>query len=82
MIIDIRSNSKYKIGHINGAINIPYKELYLNYRRYLNKSTRYYIYCDYGNLSLDLVNYLNNLGYNCVNLDGGYNKNSHLEINI
>lgn len=74
IIIDIRSREKYLIGHINGAINIPFNELYLKYDKYLNKTTRYLIYCDSGNNSLEMVNYLNNRGYNCVNLDGGYHK--------
>ena len=38
-----------------------------------DKNTIYYIYCDYGNRSKHVVSYLNSLGYNCVNIEGGYN---------
>lgn len=73
MYIDIRNKSSYLNGHIPGAININYIELLINHRKYLNKDKQYFIYCDSGNRSLDLVTKLNNLGYNCVNIDGGYN---------
>lgn len=78
IIIDIRSREKYLVGHINGAINIPYNELFINYDKYLNKTTRYLIYCESGNKSSDIVSYLNSHGYNCVNLDGGYHKNNYI----
>lgn len=72
MIIDIRSSSKYENGHIEGAISIPFKELITKYDKYLTFDEEYYIYCDSGNTSSMLVNYLNKLGYHCVNIDGGY----------
>ena len=72
MIIDIRSNSKYMIGHIENALNIEYYDLLLNYKKYLSKNQTYYIYCDSGVRSKIVVSKLNNLGYNCVNIDGGY----------
>ena len=72
MIIDIRSNYKYMIGHIDNALNIEYHDLLLNYKKYLNKNEIYYIYCDSVVRSKIVVSKLNNLGYNCVNIDGGY----------
>ena len=71
-IIDIRSSSNYLIGHINNSINISELELVNNHYKYLNKKDIYYIYCDYGNRSKRVVFYLNNLGYNTVNINGGY----------
>lgn len=73
MYIDIRSRGKYLLGHIENAININYYELLLNYDKYLNKNEIYYIYCDSGNKSKVIVNKLKNFGYNCVNIEGGYN---------
>lgn len=71
--IDIRSKRDYIKGHIDGAINIESYDLLLNHKSYLKKSNVYYIYCNNGFKSKIMVNKLNNLGYNCVNVDGGYN---------
>ena len=72
-IIDIRDNYSYNLGHIVGAVNIEALELLNNPNKYLNKSEVYYIYCDSGNRSKSLVNKLNSMGYNTVNIIGGYN---------
>lgn len=71
-IIDIRNAYYYNIGHINGAINIPYYNLLTNHRYYLNKYTMYYLYCDTGDQSREISNRLNNFGYNTINISGGY----------
>ena len=72
-IIDIRSRDKYNINHIPGAINIEYLELLSNPSMYLNKSDTYYLYCTSGYTSSIVSNKLNMLGYNTVNIDGGFN---------
>ena len=71
MLIDIRDKEKYLKGHLNGAVSIPFLELFLNPNR-LSKDKEYTLYCDTGSKSKILVNHLNKLGYHCVNLDGGY----------
>ena len=72
-IIDIRSRDKYNIDHIPGAINIESFELMNNPSKYLNKSDIYYLYCTSGYTSSIVSNKLNMLGYNTVNIDGGFN---------
>ena len=72
-IIDIRSIDKYNISHIPGAINIEYLELLSNPSKYLNMNDTYYLYCTSGYTSGIVSNKLNHLGYNTVNIDGGYN---------
>ena len=72
-IIDIRNNSRYNSGHIPGSINIPEVNLTLNPSKYLNKNDTYYIYCEHGSRASFVVNLLNSVGYNCVNINGGYN---------
>ena len=72
IIVDIRSSYYYNIGHIVGAINIPYYNLINNYSHYLNKYDMYYLYCDTGDKSILIVDRLNSLGYNLVNIEGGY----------
>lgn len=72
-IIDVRSNNKYNANHISGAINIESFELLANPNKYLNKIDTYYLYCDSGYTSGIVSNRLNMLGYNTVNIEGGYN---------
>ena len=71
-IIDIRSIQKYNDGHIENAINIPFKILLLSPSKYLQENVKYYIYCQTGNMSRKLCNILNNYGYNVINILGGY----------
>ena len=71
-IIDIRSKSEYDMGHIPGAIFIDKYELLFNSSKYLNKNDTYHIYCNSGITSKGVVSKLNNMGYKCVNIDGGY----------
>ena len=71
-IIDIRSMEKFNTNHINGSINIPIKELLSNPNRYLIKLDKYYIYCQKGIQSKKACLILQNIGYNVVNIEGGY----------
>ena len=72
-IIDIRSMDKYNINHIPGAINIESLELLSNPSKYLNMNDTYYLYCTSGYTSKIVVDKLNKLGFNTVNIDGGFN---------
>jgi len=72
IIIDIRSNQSYNNNHIDGAINIPYQELIINPSKYLNRNTKYFIYCQKGITSVKACNILYNQGYNVINIIGGY----------
>ena len=72
IIVDIRNAYYYSMGHIVGAINIPYYNLLNNYSHYLNKYSIYYLYCDTGDKSILVVQRLNGLGYHLVNIEGGY----------
>ncbi len=73
-LIDIRSQSQYIEGHIPNSTNIPGHLLLMNPTSYLKKDKTYYIYCQTGRTSTDVVNILNKKGYNTINLEGGYNK--------
>jgi len=72
-LIDIRSKYQYLEGSIPNSINIVENMLLLNPERYLNRSKEYVIFCDYGNRSKRVSNYLNNIGYRVYSLSGGYN---------
>ena len=67
-----KAMEKYNNSHIPNAKNIPKIELVTNYSKYLNKNDIYYIYCDNGYKSKRIVSYLNSLGFNTVNINGGF----------
>ena len=71
-IIDIRDAYSYNLGHVKGAINIPYYNLLANYSHYLNKYQKYFLYCDYGKQSAEISKRLNSFGYDTLNIKGGY----------
>lgn len=68
-IIDVSDKITYSNFHINGSINIPYDELINNYRKYLNKTESYYLYCKSGKLSKRAVIVLSSLGYKVFKLE-------------
>ena len=72
-IIDIRNNYDYLLGKIPTAINVPKNILLIKPENYLNKKEIYYIYCNSGITSQEVVNRLNSMGYNTVNINGGFN---------
>lgn len=71
-IIDIRNYYYYSLGHIPGAISVPYYNLLNNYSHYLNKYSRYYLYCETGEQSFEIVKRLNSFGYDTISIIGGY----------
>lgn len=71
-IIDIRTKEKFNSNHIPGSINIEGEKLILKPGDYLDKDTRYYIYCQKGFSSFKVCQILNNLGYKVTNINGGY----------
>lgn len=73
-IIDIRSLEKYNYNHIPNSINIPSEKLMLEPQKYINKNETYYIYCQKGMNSYNICRILKSLGYNVVNINGGYEK--------
>lgn len=72
ILIDIRENHEYKMGHISNSLNIPKDLLELVPEKYLNKENYYILYCDLGIASLKLSKELNLKGYKTISLNGGY----------
>lgn len=68
-IIDVSDKYTYNTSHLPNSINIPYDELLNNYRVYLNKKDRYYLYCKSGKLSKRATLVLSSLGYNVYYLE-------------
>ena len=73
IIIDLRTSSTYLKGHLDNSRNIPYEDLLVNYEKYLNKNSLYYLYCSRGVKSNYLATKLSSLGYKVYSIYGGYN---------
>lgn len=71
-IIDIRSTQNYNNNHIDGATNIPFEKIISNPIKYLDKSKKYFIYCQKGITSLKVCKILGNQGFKVINIKGGY----------
>ena len=63
MIIDIRENYEYKMGHIDNSINVPMDLILLVPEKYLKKNKVYYLICDKGIYSNEVSEKLNKMGY-------------------
>ena len=72
IIIDVRVVYHYNLGHIKGAISVPYYNLLNNYSHYLNHYDTYYLYCETGEQSREIVARLNRFGYHTIDIIGGY----------
>ena len=78
-IIDIRDNFRFNIKHIPNAKNIPMNFLIMNPKNYLDINETYYIYCEMGVNSQEVCERLTDLGYDVVNIVGGFNEYKLLE---
>lgn len=70
-IIDVRGPQLYNQGHIKGAINIPVPMVRSNLDK-IDKSKIVYVNCQIGYNSYNVVRSLTNLGYDAVNIAGGF----------
>lgn len=71
-LIDLRNNINFNNNHIMGAKNIEYNVLISNPKDFINKNEKYYLYCQKGIKSSKACAYLEKLGFNVVNILGGY----------
>ena len=71
-VIDIRSREKYNNSHIDGSINVPFEKIISSPQDYLSKNSKYYLYCQKGSTSFKVCSILSSLGYDVVNVNGGY----------
>jgi CoA-disulfide reductase len=73
-IIDSRTKLEFELGHIHGAINLPYSEVRINSTALpLDKKEAIYVYCNVGHTAYLMIQVLKQYGYEKVfNLSGGY----------
>ena len=74
-LIDVRTSEEFNAGHIEGAINIDFKNeevFYQSFQR-LDKKNPVYVYCKSGNRSKKSADKLLEMGFSKVyDLKGGY----------
>lgn len=71
-LIDIREPYEYLGGSIKSAKNIPMQKLISEPSKYLKDDKTYYLMCLSGARSSRTCRYLTKLGYDVVNVVGGY----------
>ena len=70
VFIDLRSREEYALGHLKGAVNIPYEELEKEKKK-LRKYQQIFLYCERGNVSLMAARDLKKEGFPVINIWGG-----------
>jgi rhodanese-related sulfurtransferase len=73
LIIDTRSSSEFKTGHIKGARNVPLAEFAKKLDSFSShKSKPVLVYCNSGNTSMQAIKQLKTAGFEQINnLNGG-----------
>jgi len=72
IILDVRTEGEFRMGHIKGAVNIDMLETdFSSSLAKLNKGKTYYVYCRSGNRSAKACRLLKSMGYEALNLEGG-----------
>lgn len=70
-IIDVREPYEMSYGKVPGSVNVPLRELAYNHKDHLVAGNEYYIICQSGSRSVQLVNFLSKEDYKLVNVVGG-----------
>ncbi|HPY85817.1 MAG TPA: rhodanese-like domain-containing protein, partial [Ruminococcus flavefaciens] len=69
LLIDIRDETAFEYGHINGAVNIPQERIF---SEELPRDKKLVIYCKSGIISGETADKLCEMGYDAYDLQGGY----------
>ena len=71
VILDVRTNSERKNGHVEGSIHINVNQLRDNLKE-LDKNKEYWLYCAVGMRAYVAERMLKQTGFKCKNITGGY----------
>ena len=75
ILIDVRTPEEYQEGHLENAININWYDAdFQNQAEELDKKKTLYVYCKKGGRSAKAAHLLDSLGYEVVDLLGGYDE--------
>lgn len=73
ILVDVRTPEEYHAGHLEGARNMNlFMEDFVSVASTLPKEKTLYVYCKMGGRSTRAAEVLDSLGYDVVNLLGGY----------
>ena len=70
ILVDLRDSYAYQCGTIPGAVNLPLSDLRNLY--HLPKDRRLCVFCQYGEMSREILALLKDAGYEACHLAGGY----------
>lgn len=80
IFVDVREKEDFDVGHIEGAVNIPFDELEQKAKKLAGYSL-VILYCYRGNQSLQGVRLLLSMGVRAASLGGGYEGyERHIEL--
>ncbi|MBW9300724.1 rhodanese-like domain-containing protein [Pediococcus acidilactici] len=71
-VIDVRESFEFGMGHIPSAKNFPLSTLQ-DTAKSLDKNQTYYVICQSGARSANACGYLDQLGFDIINVEGGMN---------
>jgi rhodanese-related sulfurtransferase len=70
VILDVREPYEWQAGHVDGALHVPMGEVVARLGE-LPQDRELVVVCKVGGRSAQVVDYLNQVGFAAVNLDGG-----------
>ena len=70
VLLDVREPYEWQAGHVEGAMHVPMGEVVARLGE-LPQDRELVVVCKVGGRSAQVVQYLNQAGFNAVNLDGG-----------
>ncbi|UCE69058.1 MAG: rhodanese-like domain-containing protein [Flavobacteriaceae bacterium] len=73
LLVDVRTPGEYGEGHLEGAVNIDWMAGdFIRKWDTIDKNRKVYVYCKLGGRSAEAAHLLDSLGYNVVDLTGGW----------
>lgn len=70
ILLDVREDDEWQLGHAPGAVHIPLSDIPARIDE-LDPDAQLYVVCRQGGRSLEAVKYLNRIGFEAVNVEGG-----------
>ena len=70
ILLDVREDDEWQAGHAPDAVHIPMSDIPSRASEIDNQS-EVYVVCKAGGRSARVVEYLNRVGYDAINVDGG-----------
>lgn len=70
VLLDVREDDEWALGHAPGAVHIPLADVPARLDD-IDIDAEVYVVCRQGGRSLGAVGYLNRIGYDAIQVDGG-----------